>query len=70
MPAIEIGRVCIKTRGRNAGKEVVIVGIEKNGFVLIEGKGKKKKKCNIRHLLPTQKKVEVKKKTIRKAEKK
>lgn len=53
MAGIETGSVCIKTRGRRAGKRVVIVGIEKDGFVLIEGDKMKKKRCNPRHLFPT-----------------
>lgn len=53
--AAKEGMVCIKTRGRNAGKKVTIVGKEKDGFVLIEGKGIKKKRCNPRHLFPIKK---------------
>lgn len=55
MAGIEIGSVCIKTRGRNAGKKVTVVGMEKDGFVLVEGKKIKKKRCNPRHLFPTRK---------------
>jgi len=53
MAGIEKGSVCIKTRGRNAGKKVIVVGTEKDGFVIIEGKKMKKKRCNPRHLFPT-----------------
>ncbi len=53
MPAIEVGSVCVKIRGRKAGKRVTVVGIEKDGFVLVEGEKMKKKKCNPRHLFPT-----------------
>ena len=53
MAGIKEGSVCIKTRGRNAGKKVVVVAVEKNGFVIVEGEKLKKKRCNTRHLFPT-----------------
>ncbi len=53
MAGIKEGSVCIKTRGRHAGKKVIVVGKEKNGFVLVEGEKLKKKRCNPRHLFPT-----------------
>ncbi|WP_457611716.1 KOW motif-containing protein, partial [Methanocaldococcus sp.] len=37
MAAIEIGRVCIKTLGREAGNTCVIVDILDKNFVLIDG---------------------------------
>lgn len=48
---IEIGRVCLKTAGRNAGAYCVVVDKIDNNFVLIDG-NVKRKKCNIRHLEP------------------
>ena len=60
MSAIEIGRVCIKTKGREAGKKAVVVDIEK-GFVIIEGEGIRRRKCNPRHLFPTEHKVDISK---------
>lgn len=53
MAGIGKGSVCIKTRGRHAGKKVTVVSEEKGGFVLIEGNKMKKKRCNPRHLFPT-----------------
>jgi len=62
MPGIEIGTVCIKTRGRKAGKKVVIIDIdEKTGLAIVDGKEVKRKKCNLKHLIPTKEKIEVKK---------
>ncbi len=49
---MKIGDVCIKTRGRTAGKKVVVLSNPKNGRVIIEGKNVKKKECNILHLYP------------------
>jgi large subunit ribosomal protein L14e len=53
MAAIEKGSICIKTRGRNAGKKVTVTAIEKDGFVIIEAEKMKKKRCNPKHLFPT-----------------
>lgn len=58
---IEIGRVCVKLAGRDAGKRCVIIdNIDKN-FVLIDGETRRKK-CNIVHLEPLSKTVKLSKK--------
>ena len=57
---IEIGRLCIKIAGREAGKKCVIVDIIDNNYVLIDGQ-LRRKKCNILHLEPLEKKIEIKK---------
>jgi len=62
MPGIEIGTVCIKTRGRESGKKAVIVDFDsKTKFVVIDGPQIKKRKCNLMHLYPTSKKIDIKK---------
>jgi len=58
--SLEVGRVCVKTRGRTAGKKVVVVDIKDNNVFVI-GKGIKQKKCSILHLMPTSKKVDINK---------
>jgi len=64
--AIEIGRVCVKTKGRDAGKYCVITGIVDDNFVTISGpkklNGIKTKKCNASHLVYTEKKLDIKQK--------
>jgi len=60
MPAIEVGRVCIKTSGREAGKVCVIVDILDKNFVIVDGLVKRRR-CNIKHLEPTEKKVDIQK---------
>ena len=50
---MEIGRVCIKTAGREAGKVVVVVKKEEDSFVLVDG-NVKRRKCNLAHLEPTE----------------
>lgn len=48
----EIGTVCIKTAGRDAGKQCVVIEAAKDGIVVIEGETRRRK-CNVRHLEPT-----------------
>jgi large subunit ribosomal protein L14e len=65
LPAIEVGRICVKTLGREAGKKCVIVDIVDKNFVLITGPktvtGIKRRRANINHLLLTKEKIEMKK---------
>lgn len=65
MPAIEIGRICVKTHGREAGRKCVIVDIIDENFVLITGPksltGVKRRRCNVDHLEPLDKKIEISK---------
>jgi large subunit ribosomal protein L14e len=61
---IEVGRICIKRKGREKGKYCIVVKeIDKN-FVLITGPKKltgiKRRRCNILHLEPTQYFLEIK----------
>ncbi|MBW3004773.1 50S ribosomal protein L14e [Candidatus Woesearchaeota archaeon] len=57
---IEVGRLCIKTAGRDAGKKCVIVEILDERFVLIDGETRRKK-CNHLHLEPLEEKIDIKK---------
>jgi large subunit ribosomal protein L14e len=65
MTAMEVGRLCIKTAGREKGKKCVIVDIIDKSFVLITGPksltGVKRRKANIKHLKPTEEKIKIKK---------
>ncbi len=60
MSVFDVGRVCIKTKGRNAGRKCVVISVEK-GFAIIEGDFMKKKRCNVMHLFPTSHKISVSK---------
>jgi large subunit ribosomal protein L14e len=64
MPAIEIGRVCVKTHGREAGQRCIVVDIVDENFVLISGPkkltGVRRRRTNVRHLEPTQEKIQIK----------
>ncbi len=63
MAAMEVGRICVKTVGREAGKKCIIVDIVDKNFVLITGpktvSGIKRRRANINHLEPTQEKIDV-----------
>ncbi|MFW9856113.1 MAG: 50S ribosomal protein L14e [Candidatus Thorarchaeota archaeon] len=55
MAAIEVGRVVVKTAGREALQKGVIVDLVDKNFVLISGGGVstvKRRRCNIKHLRP------------------
>jgi len=57
---IEIGRLCVKLVGRDAGKECLIVDIVDNTFVLIDG-NTRRRKCNSNHLEILPQKAKIKK---------
>jgi len=57
---IEIGRICVKTAGRDAGLKCVIVDVLDNKFVLIDGETRRRK-CNILHLELLKDTVKIKK---------
>ncbi len=64
MPAIEVGRLCQKTFGRETGKKCVIVDVMDKSFVLITGPksltGVKRRRVNINHIEPLQEKIDIK----------
>lgn len=55
---IEIGRLCIKTAGRDAGKKCVVLEIIDNTYVLVDGQTRRKK-VNVKHLEPTPRVLEI-----------
>jgi len=64
MPAIEVGRICVKLTGREAGRKCVIVDIMDKSFVVITGPktitGIKRRRTNINHIEPLQDKIAIK----------
>ncbi len=64
MPAIEVGRICVKVCGREAGKKCVIVDVIDKSFVLVTGPktvtGVKRRRANINHLEPLAEKIDIK----------
>ena len=65
MPSIEVGRICVKLSGREAGRKCVIVDVVDKNFVLVTGpkkfSGVKRRRTNVKHLEPTDESLEVKK---------
>ena len=65
MPAIEVGRICVKTAGREAGRKCVVVDVVDKSFVLVTGprelSGVKRRRTNVNHLEPTEDHIEIKK---------
>jgi large subunit ribosomal protein L14e len=57
---MKVGMVCIKTKGRDAGRKVVVLSEPKAGKVLVDGAKAKRKQCNVLHLFPTGESVKVK----------
>ncbi len=57
---IEVGRLCLKTAGRDAGGKCVVVDILDGNFVLIDGETRRRK-CNILHLEPLGEVLKIKK---------
>jgi large subunit ribosomal protein L14e len=64
MSAIEVGRICVKVVGREAGKRCVIVDIIDKNFVLVTGpkdaSGVKRRRVNISHIEPIGEKIDIK----------
>ncbi|MGC9112153.1 50S ribosomal protein L14e [Acidilobus sp.] len=65
MPAIEVGRICYKLRGREAGRKCVIVDIVDENNVLVTGPktltGVRRRRVNISHIMPLDKAVQINK---------
>ncbi len=56
----DVGRVCMKVAGRDAGKRCVIVDVIGSNYVLIDGETRRRK-TNVRHLEPMDQVLEVRK---------
>ena len=60
---MEIGRICVKIVGREAGKKCILVDIIDQNFVLITGPKAvsdiKRRRANINHIEPTQEKIDI-----------
>jgi large subunit ribosomal protein L14e len=54
----DIGRVCMKIAGRDAGMRCIIVDVVDEHYVMIDGQTRRRK-CNIKHLEPLAQVVQV-----------
>jgi large subunit ribosomal protein L14e len=65
VPAFDVGRVCIKTSGRDAGKRCVVVDLMDKNFALVTGpkevSGVRRRRVNVNHLIPLEEKVAIEK---------
>lgn len=63
LTAIEVGRICVKTFGCEAGKKCIIVDLIDKNFVLVTGPKSvnkvKRRKANVNHIEPMQEKIEI-----------
>ena len=62
MSLFEVGRLCVKIAGRDAGRTCVVVEDLGKGYVLVDG-DVRRRKVNVQHLEPMDKTVELKAKT-------
>lgn len=69
MPAIEVGRICVKLAGREAGEKCVIIEVIDDKFVEVVGTSVKNRRCNVKHLEPIDETMEVKSDDIKKIKK-
>jgi len=57
---MDIGQICVKIAGRDAGQAAVVVEVLDKGHVLLDG-GTRRRKCNVRHLQPLDQTVPISK---------
>ncbi len=64
MSTIDVGTICIKTKGRKKGKKCVLIDVIDKNFVLITGpksiSGIKRQRANIVHLSSTFERIKLK----------
>ena len=53
LSAYDIGRIIVKTRGREAGKYALIVDIIDKNYLLIDGLKVRRRRVNFNHIEPT-----------------
>jgi len=64
MSVVDVGRICVKLTGREAGKKCVIVDVIDRNFVLVTGPKQvnsvKRRRVNVNHVEPTERKINIK----------
>jgi large subunit ribosomal protein L14e len=65
VPAFEVGRVCVKTSGRDIGKRCVVIDLMDKNFALVTGpkavSGVRRRRVNVNHLKPLEEKIAIEK---------
>ncbi|MCS7099695.1 MAG: 50S ribosomal protein L14e [Sulfolobales archaeon] len=63
MPLIEVGRICVKVAGREAGRKAVIVDVVDDNFIVVTGPkdltGVKRRRVNVKHVEIVDRKIEI-----------
>ncbi|MFX1414306.1 MAG: 50S ribosomal protein L14e [Promethearchaeota archaeon] len=61
MSIYDIGRVCVKTMGREAGSHCVVVDVIDKNYVIIDGLKIRRRRVNYKHIEPLADIIEIKK---------
>ena len=63
VPAIEVGRICVKIVGREAGMRCIVVDVVDKNFIVVTGPvkvtGVRRRRVNVGHIEPTEMKVKI-----------
>jgi large subunit ribosomal protein L14e len=63
LPVVEVGRICVKITGREAGNKCIIIDVIDKNFLLITGPKQvnkvKRRRVNVSHVEPTERKVNI-----------
>ena len=55
---LDVGRLCVKIAGREAGSKCVVVEVADKNFVVVDG-NVRRKRCNVSHLEPLDQKIDL-----------
>jgi large subunit ribosomal protein L14e len=61
MSVYDIGRICVKTMGREAGNRCVVVDIIDKNYILVDGLNVRRRRINYKHLEPTSDLIDISK---------
>ena len=64
MPALEVGRICVKLSGRESGRKCVVVDLTDKSFILVTGPksvtGVRRRRVNVNHIEMLEDKTDIK----------
>jgi large subunit ribosomal protein L14e len=58
---MDIGRVCLKVKGREQGEKCVVLDVIDRNFVIVVGPNVKRRRVNMNHIIPLDEAVELQK---------
>ncbi|MFX1574059.1 MAG: 50S ribosomal protein L14e [Promethearchaeota archaeon] len=61
MSVYDIGRLCVKTMGREAGHYCIIIDIIDRNYILIDGLNVRRRRVNYKHIEPLSDTIDIKK---------